>query len=285
VRISNIKYQISNSPKGLKGGSSSKKASSMAELMKNVQSQFISPKKGQVIDGTITKLTPAEILVDIGAKTEAQVLEKDRRLLKNLLSGLKVGDKVSVSVLNPESDFGNPVVSLRRFMDERLWGGAEELKNKKEILEGVVTQVSRGGFMVTTDNGIQGFLPNSQSTISSNSEGTKIKVSVLEIDKAERKIIFSQKEAAAEDFEDAIKELKIDQKIDSIISNIAPFGIFLSIPIDGKNVEGFIKKDKVPVGTSYEVGNKIQTVVSEFDKKNQRVILSPFLTKKTIGYR
>lgn len=257
----------------------------MADLMKSVKTAIPSVKKGTILTGVITKLTPSEILVDIGAKTEATVLEKDSRLLKNLLSGLKVGDKVSVSILNPESDFGNPVVSLRRFMDERLWGGAEDLKNKKTILEGVVTQVSRGGFMVTTDNGIQGFLPNSQSTITANSEGKKIKVSVLEIDKQERKIIFSQKEAAAGDFEQAIKELKIDQKIDSIISNIAPFGVFVSIPLDGKNVEGFIKKDKVPVGTTYEVGSKIQTVVSDFDKKNHRVILSPFLTKKTIGYR
>ena len=258
----------------------------MADLMKSVQSSFISPKKGQVLQGTITKLTPSEILVDIGAKSEAVVLEKDRRILKTLLSNLKVGDKVSVSVLNPESDFGNPVVSLRRFIDEILWQKIEERKNKKSVLTGTISQISRGGFMVTTTDGISGFLPNSQASVSINSEKTgKIKVSILETDRQQRKIIFSQKETIAEDFEKAVKELKVDQKIDSIVSNIAPFGIFVSIPIDGKNIEGFIKKDKIPVGTNYEVGSKVQTVISEFDKKNRRVILSPYLAEKPIGYR
>jgi small subunit ribosomal protein S1 len=258
----------------------------MADLMKKVSADFVSPKKGQILEATITKLTSSEILVDIGAKTEAVVLEKDRRLLKNLLNSLKVGDKVKVSVLNPESDFGNPVVSLRRFMDEKLWVNIEDLKNKKVNMDGEITQVSRGGFMVTTENGIQGFLPNSQTTLSeSHALGAKIKVSILEIDKLDKKIILSQKEAASEDFEKAIGVLRVDQKIDSIVSNVAPFGVFVSIPVDGRNVEGFIKKDKIPVGANYEVGSKIQTVVSEFDKKNKRVILSPFLTKKTIGYR
>lgn len=258
----------------------------MADLMKKVSADFVSPKKGQPLEGTITKLTSSEILVDIGAKTEAQVLEKDRRLLKNLLNSLKVGDKVKVSVLNPESDFGNPVVSLRRFMDEKMWGNIDDLIKKKASMEGEIVQVSRGGYMVTTDNGIQGFLPNSQTSLSeSHAMGARVKVSILEIDKTDKKIIFSQKEAASADFEKAMGELKVDQKIDSIITNVAPFGVFVSIPLDGKSVEGFIKKDKIPVGAAYEAGAKIQTVVSEFDKKNQRVIVSPFLTKKTIGYR
>ena len=73
-------------------------ATSMADLMKKVaanKTPFVSPHKGDMLIGTITKLTSSEILVDINAKTEAVVLEKDRRLLRNLLNTLKVGDKVS----------------------------------------------------------------------------------------------------------------------------------------------------------------------------------------------
>ena len=52
-------------------------------------------QKARCFTGTITKLTSSEILVDIGAKTEALVLEKDKRILRSLLSTLKVGDKVN----------------------------------------------------------------------------------------------------------------------------------------------------------------------------------------------
>src|SRR3990172_4400023 len=133
----------------------------MAELMAKTQSSIRSFKKGEVVTGTITKLTSSEILIEIGAKTEAVVLEKDKNLLRSLLSTLKAGDKVNVSVLNPESDQGNPVVSLRRFMDEKHWGALDKLKNEEQTLEVVITELTKGGFLVTTTDGMSGFLPNS----------------------------------------------------------------------------------------------------------------------------
>ena len=123
----------------MSNSTTTKKATSMADLMKSVNSNFIVPRKGESLEGTITKLTSSEILVDIGAKTEATVLEKDKRLLKNLLNQLKVGDKVTVSVLNPESDMGNSVVSLRRFAEDRVWVELEDLFKKKQKLEIEIT--------------------------------------------------------------------------------------------------------------------------------------------------
>ena len=84
----------------------------MAELLAKHKTNFVKVSKGEILQGIITKLTSSEILVDIGAKTEGLVLEKDKKILKSLLSSLKLGSEVTVSVLNPESDFGNPVVSL-----------------------------------------------------------------------------------------------------------------------------------------------------------------------------
>ena len=124
--IQNLELRIKNS---------SKKATSMAELMKSVKTPIVSLHKGSIVPGVITKLTSSEILVDIGSKTDALVLEKDRNILKNILSTLKVGDNVQVSILNPESDFGNTVVSLRRFIDEKLWGNLSDLTKSKKDLE------------------------------------------------------------------------------------------------------------------------------------------------------
>lgn len=260
----------------------------MADLMKSAKTQFVSPKKGESIQGTITKLTSSEILVDIGAKTEAQVLEKDKRILKTILSLLKVGDKVSVSVLNPESDYGNPVVSLRRFIDDKLWEKLATIQKEKTILDVKVIESTRGGFVVETNEGITGFLPNSHMQHTDpNPFGKTFKVSLLEVDRSVRKIIFSQKQTFGKDeFEKAVKDLKPDQKIDSIIASIAPFGVFVSIPInENKSLEGVIRKEKIPPGVSYNVGDKVQTIVSEIDTKNHKIFLVPYLAEKPIGYR
>src|SRR3989344_3404159 len=126
----------------------------MADLLDSHKSSFVSIKKGDNVPGTITKLTASEILVDVGAKTEAVVLEKDKNILHALLASLKVGDSVDVSILNPESDQGNPVVSLRRFMDEKVWGVLEKTRNDQVKLDVTVTDITKGGFLVTTPDGV-----------------------------------------------------------------------------------------------------------------------------------
>ena len=252
----------------------------MAELMAKTKTSIRSFKKGEVIEGTITKLTSSEILVEIGAKTEATVMEKDRGLLKTLLATLNVGDKVTVSVLNPESDQGNPVVSLRRFMDEKHWGVLEKLLNEKTPVEVNVNDLTKGGFLVSTSDGFSGFLPNSQTILNDSPAsfvGKKIKVLVLEINRTLHKIIFSQKAAFGdEDFSKATSVVKQGEIVDAVVSSTTPFGVFVSV----KNLEGFIHLselswDKTETADNYfKVGEKIQAQVLGIDKDAKRVNLS-----------
>ena len=279
---SNIKN--SSFTKVTKDRQKSKAPMTMAELMALHKSTFVSPKKGEILEGTVTKLTSSEILVDIGAKTEAVVLEKDKKILKNLLANLKVGDKVSVGVLNPESDLGNPVVSLRRFIDDKLWDRLLELQKNKEVLDVVVNEATKGGFLVTTSDGVSGFLPNSHTLFTESGQdlvGHSVKAILLELNKPLKKIIFSQKAAMADsDFEGAVKNLKPEQKIDSIVSNIAPFGIFTSIQIGDKYIEGFIHISEISWSkaedalNSFKTGEKVEALITGFDKEAKRVNLS-----------
>src|ERR1035437_11105701 len=248
------------------------KPQTMAELLATHKTNFVNVSKGQVVTGIITKLNSAEILVDIGAKTEALVMEKDKRILRSLLSSLKLGDKVTVSVLNPESDFGNPVVSLRRFNDDRVWIKLEALKNSKEQVDVVVGELTKGGFLVVTKDGMSGFMPNSQTTFMQNPQelvGKEIKVTVIELNRLLRKVIFSQKATvAAEDFEIATSSIKVGQEIEATISNVAPFGIFLLIELADKSVvEGFVHISEVSweklatIPETFKAGDKIKAKI------------------------
>lgn len=261
------------------------KSTTMADLLKAAETKFVRVSKGEVLDGVITKLTSSEILVDIGAKTEGLVLEKDKKILKSLLSSLKVGDRVSVYVLNPESDMGNPVVSLRRFNDDRVWKRLEALQKEKEQLDGFVDESTKGGFLVSTQDGISGFLPNSQAVFLENAGnlvGKTIKVSVIELNRSSKKIIFSQKAGAgSEDFEKAVKTLTRGEKVSTTISNIAPFGIFTLIKTkDNLAVEGFVHISEVSwekiatIPDTFKQGDIIEAQILNFDKDSQRVNLS-----------
>src|SRR5260221_575999 len=106
--------------------------SAMAQLLAKHQNKFITLKKGESVKAKITKLTTNEILVDAGAKTEAVVLERDKRIIQTIMQQFKVGDTVEVNVLNPESESGQSVVSLRRYLGNMAWEKLEELQKKSE---------------------------------------------------------------------------------------------------------------------------------------------------------
>lgn len=280
--------QTSTSTKKATHSASSGHAASMADLMAKVaaaKTPFVSPHKGDMLMGTITKLTSSEVLVDINAKTEAVVLEKERHIMNKIISSYKVGDKVNVQVLNPESDFGYPVVSLRRSVGDITWTRLAELQKAQEPVEVSLDMATKGGFLATTADGISGFLPNSHTSSLENPQGLigkKIKVIVLETNRELNKIIFSQKQAMGPaDFQKLIKNLKVGQKIDAVVSNVAPFGVFLSIPVDdSKLTEGFIHISEVSwenvenISDLYKIGDKVTGTVIGFDKESRRVNLS-----------
>jgi small subunit ribosomal protein S1 len=263
-------------------------ATSMAELMAKSSSSIKSFKKSEKVTGKITKLTKNEILIDIGAKTEAVVLEKDKIILTTILSSLKEGDSVEVSVLNPESDQGNPVVSLRRFVDEKVWGGVEKLKEEQKVLEVNINEHTKGGFLVTTDEGISGFLPNSQVILNdtpSSFVGKKLKAVILEINRPLHKVIFSQKAATSDDdYAAAVKDIKVGDTVDVLVSNTTTFGVFVSIKtpseVQGQGIEGFIHLselswDRIETAEKYfKTGEKIKAQVIGIDKEGKRINLS-----------
>lgn len=252
----------------------------MADLLSSHKSSFVAIKKGDTIPGIITKLTSSEILVEIGAKTEAVVLEKDKAILQSLLSSLKAGDKVFVYILSAESDFGYPVVSLRKFIDEKIWERAKDLAKKKEILDIKVLEETRGGYVVSFD-GISGFLPNSHM-ISSDTDlvGKTVKAAVYEVNKEAKKVIFSQKTTLTRaDFEKASANIKPGGKVLVKIINVAPFGIFATIPSATQTpLEGFIHQSEASWEGSdlsgFKSGEEIEAQVLGLDFENKRVNLS-----------
>lgn len=354
-------------------------ATSMAELLAKHEQAVKSFHRGQQIEGTITKLTSSQILVNIGGKSEAIVLEKEKKNVRMILANLHVGDKVIVGVLTPESESGVPVVSLRYFMENRIWDSLDEAKKNQSQVDVTVKEITKGGLVVETKDGLSGFLPQSHMQFSQQQQvavGKVIALHVLEINRKDNRIIFSQKSAVSdEQFASILKQLPKDTKVSAQIVNVTNFGLFVTVPVKdvpgveqidglvhisevnwekvtdlssmftvgenvevivigadteakridfsikqlskdpftelaekfpvdkkvsgtvtklvdgnvhldlGDEVEGIIRKEKVPPTTSYNVGDKVNAVVSEVDMRRRRLTLVPVLLDKPIGYR
>lgn len=263
---------------------SSNQASSMAELMARQSSKpIVAIKKGDTIKGKLSFVGKREMLVDIQAKGQAIVLERDPHMLHNIKAFLHEGQEVEVTVLSPESDLGQPVVSLRRFVHDLVWKRLEELKKSQEKVDVTINEVTKGGFVVSTKDGLNGFLPNSHTntTQGSLSVGKTISVSIADLNREDNKIIFSQKTTMSlEDFNDLIKEFKSGTKVKGEISSATNFGYFVLLHKGNKTIDGLIHISEVAWERSddalslYKAGDEVDAVVIGSDRDARRIDLS-----------
>jgi DNA-directed RNA polymerase subunit E'/Rpb7 len=133
----------------------------MEELLAQQSGDIPSLKHGDVVEGTIVRIDKDEMLVDVGAKSEGVV--SNRELYgrnAETQPELHVGDTVLVYVLQPESTDGHAVLSLRRAGLERKWRAMQEQFDAGEIIDAPVIDHNKGGLIV--DCGIRGFVPISQ---------------------------------------------------------------------------------------------------------------------------
>lgn len=275
----NSEFKIQNSK-------STSKPYTMEELLASQETSLVSIHNGDIVEGKVTKLTSGEVLVDINAKAEAVVLEKDKKILSNILSSLKLGDVVSVQVLNAESDKGHPVVSLRKFLSNKLWKKITDHQKNKNVVDITIDEIIKGGILVSTDDGISGFLPNSQISFSRSNqekptEGARIKAIIIEADRTTGKLIFSQSQSVTSgDFIKSIKKLKAGVKIKVTISNVTSYGLFVSLPVDGTTSDGFIHISEISwekiddIASQFTVGDEIEAEITGFDQVARRVNLS-----------
>ncbi|MGE5042154.1 MAG: S1 RNA-binding domain-containing protein [Candidatus Levyibacteriota bacterium] len=269
-------------PTSSKNASNPGHASSMAELMARSSSSFKVFKKGEEVEGTVKKLTPQEILLDIGAKSDALVLEVDKNNLNHLLSMLKVGEKVKAVVISPEAEEGFPVVSLRRTLGNLIFSNLDKALADNLTVSVKVLEPTRGGFFVEAENGIRGFLPNSQVLDGENLSGKTIEVKIIESDKTKKRAIFSQKAVSyVTDAEILRKLFPKDKKVPVTVSQVASYGVYVTTQAtEGKLTEGFIHISEIShervenLNDLYKKGDAFEAVVLSVDAENRRVNLS-----------
>ena len=271
----------------------------MEELLAEQDSDIKSFKHGDVVEGTVVRIDKDEILVDIGAKSEGVV--SNRELYgRNAESApqLAIGDTVLVYVLQPESQEGHVVLSLRRAGLERKWRSMQEQFESGVIIEAPVIDHNKGGLIV--DCGIRGFVPISQivdfprrpqndqprdaaQEIAEKLQpfvGRKLRLKILEVNRKANRLILSEKVALYEERrekrDELFSSLQVGQKVTGSVRSIAPFGVFIDLGgIDGLVHKSELSWNKVNNPESgYKVGEEVEAEVIDINHERGRISLS-----------
>jgi len=250
-------------------------------------------KRGDTLKGTIVSVTPHEVLVDVGAKSEGVVAGRElERLSDEDLDKLKEGDEVAVYVLRPEDDEdGHIWLSVSRAWIEKDWLAAQELYDSGECYTGTVTNHNKGGVIVLFGQ-VRGFVPVSQLESSrgitrsgteeqwSQLVGEELRVKIIEIDRDRNRLILSER-AAMQEWRQGQKErllatLKPGDVVTGRVASLADFGGF----VDLGGADGLIHLSEISwASVSHprdvmQVGESVEVYVLQVDTERQRISLS-----------
>jgi len=235
-----------------------------------------------VLKGTVLKLTPTHVVVDIGAKSEgmlplAEVLDHEGK------PKVQPGDEIDVMRDKGETEEGYINLSHQKAQRLRAWDEVEHAYNEKKPIKAVVIDRIKGGLTVDI-LGARAFLPGSQVDLRPvrNLDGMKgqtLEVAVIKLNKKRGNIVVSRKQILEQDQESkkskTLEHLEEGAALTGVVKNLTEYGAF----VDLGGIDGLLHITDMSWGRLthprelVNVGDQIQVKVLKFDKEKQRVSL------------
>ena len=238
--------------------------------------------EGEIIKGRVVKVTPSDVVVDIGYKSEgllpvAEVTGYDGTV------NLKRGDEIEVYVERLEDSSGYVALSREKAARMRVWDVIEDAFKADEPISGRVIDRVKGGLQVDV-GGVKAFLPGSliDTKPVKNLDalrGQEMKFKIVSFDKKRSNVVLSRR-AIVEVEQSAAKHetfgrLKEGELTHGVVKNITDYGVF----VDLGGVDGLLHITDVSWGRVthpseyFNVADEIEVIVLKFDPASERVSL------------
>jgi small subunit ribosomal protein S1 len=250
-----------------------------------VERTVVEFSEGSLVSGTVVRVDPDEVLVDIGFKSEGIIPIAELSIRNNVNPNdvVQVGEKIEALVLQVEDQEGRLILSKKRAQYERAWGRIEEIMRQNGTVTGQVIEVVKGGLIV--DIGLRGFLPASLVELRRVRDlqpyvGSALEAKVIELDKNRNNVVLSRRAYLEEEqqeqrqaFLDALAPGEIRN---GVVSSVVNFGAF----VDLGGMDGLVHVSELSwqhvshPGEAVSVGDKVTVKVLEVDRDRERISLS-----------
>ncbi len=252
-----------------------------AELIEAYDTSFKNINEGEVVIGTVLKVTDNGVIVDVGFKSEGLIALSEFRAEDGEL-GVKAGDKVEVLLESTEDSDGYIVLSKEKAERMKIWDSIEKAYRDQSIIEGRVIERIKGGLAV--DIGVRAFLPGSQVDLHPvrNLDSLRdeiLSMRVIKVNKRRGNIVLSRKAVLEEEYykqkEETLKNLEEDLVVSGVVKNITDYGAF----VDLGGLDGLLHITDMSWGRVnhpsdlFRVGDEINVKILKFDRLEEKVSL------------
>jgi len=210
------------------------------ENLLNSQLSKVKIVEGELISGSITKITEKFVFLFIEGLKSEPILDINEIKTLNLLDKIKVGSKLEVLLEKVEDKDGAVIVSLTKAQKLKGWKELEKAYESNETIMGKITSKCKGGVIVEhIDTGSLMFCPGSQISDKPIKDISHLmnqpqKFSLIKLDKIRGNACVSRKQVIASnkkvDKAKIIEKYKVGDKIkDAVVKGYSSFGCFFDV--------------------------------------------------------
>lgn len=240
---------------------------------------------GETVVGTITFVSENEIHVDLGTKVTGIIPYSE--LTENPLAKVedlyKVGDQIETIVVKVSDLDGVATLSKKRIDGIKSWKNIAEACENGTVLEGVVTDVVKGGLLMLVES-TKVFIPASQSGLPKDADlstllNTTHKVKIIETNDQKRRAVASirvvEREERKRKEAEIWETIAVGNKYHGVVKSLTSYGAF----VDLGGVDGMVHSSELSwrrikhPSEVVNVGDEIDVFVKDVDKEKKRISL------------
>ena len=247
---------------------------------------FKENENSKVVTGTVVRITPTEVFVDVPGRKQTGVVAFDDLSSDNISKCedvVSVGDEIQLVIMKTDDQDGVLKLSKRLFDAVKGWEDIVAAKEADEILEGQVTAVIRGGVLVSA-KGTRVFVPASLTGVPRNQElsvlkDTTVKFKIIDINPSRRRAVGSIKvvtDAERKEKQEALwATLKEGDKVKGTVKSLTSYGAFVDLGgIDGMIHISELSWSRIKHPSEVvNVGDVVEVTIKSLDEETKKISL------------
>jgi len=238
------------------------------------------------VRGVVVGIAPNEVQVEVVGRKQTGYIPVSELSFDpdvNPADVVKIGDELELLVLRTNDQEGTIMLSKKRVDAVKGWQKIVEAEEKGEILEGVVTDVVKGG-IIAVAHGVRVFIPASQASHSRVDDlntllKQKVRFKILETNKSRRRAVGSVKAVAREERKQKVEAFwasaEVGKQYTGVVKSLTSYGAFVDLGgVDGMIHISELSWNRIKHPSEVvKVGDTVKVYIRDLDREKNRISL------------
>lgn len=238
------------------------------------------------VRGTVVAIAPNEVQVEVAGRKQAGYIPVDELSADpnvNPEDVVKVGDELELLIMRTNDQEGTIMLSKKRIDAKKGWDTVVAASESGEVLDGVVTDVIKGGLLAVT-GGVKVFIPASHASLYRMEDLTPllkqpVKFQIIEVNQSRHRAVGSIRNVAREERkkqEEAFwAQAEVGQHYTGTVKSLTSYGAFVDIGgVDGMIHISELSWSRIKHPSEVvNVGDVVEVYIRDLDTEKKKISL------------